>query len=400
MNQFGINRTMLFRPYLTLNDLKADNDLDANMYCFTVDDGKLYKVVNNTVRTMADLFTTINDNTLDTTNGIVSYRDTRTYDHVTFDKFDEYDLSQLTKLNNSNMGVIIGKAFILGEHCHIIVHPEGLADEHGFKRVTVRAVNERNGEEIMRAPLTEVHPMSIKTGDIITISHSPRGFTIVKNNEDVRSLNVAAIITKLTESTTVEGFIPKFGIAVDENTMTGEVARFNIGNERIADSVLPNGKKLIGASMTLQNMFVDGGLTVSGTSNLGTTNVGTLSASSVTVSGAVTINGGTTTQALSTSDVTVRKNGNYSKILFPAIVNDPGFISHYEGNNISYMDFCVSDDDIASDMFRFGFGTAPGSFTSRAYITASGNMGCVNMTASTNISTPKLTLGGWEVTVV
>lgn len=92
--------------------------------------------------------------------------------------------------------------------------------------------------------------------------------------------------------------------------------------------------------------------------------------------GSITIDGGS---------LTLGKSGSWSTINFSAQTNDPGFIKHYENNNVSYMQFSVSDDIIDTDYFSFG-ATPGGTFQEKARITASGKATFVEMTSSENAS--------------
>ena len=74
---------------------------------------------------------------------------------------------------------------------------------------------------------------------------------------------------------------------------------------------------------------------------------------------------------LNTKTITVAKNGNTSRIIFPASANDPGYIDHWEDNNTSNMSFSVSDDRCDGDRFYFG-STPGGNWSTSAFLTTDG----------------------------
>lgn len=68
----------------------------------------------------------------------------------------------------------------------------------------------------------------------------------------------------------------------------------------------------------------------------------------------ITSAGGTFTGNVTVNaTLVVGKVANTSTISFPASSNDPGWIKHAETNNVSIMEFCVSDDASNEDQFRF-----------------------------------------------
>ena len=74
---------------------------------------------------------------------------------------------------------------------------------------------------------------------------------------------------------------------------------------------------------------------------------------------------------LNTKTITVAKNGNTSRIAFPASANDSGYIDHWEDNNTSHMFFSVSDDRCDGDRFYFG-STPGGNWSTSAFLTTDG----------------------------
>jgi hypothetical protein len=72
----------------------------------------------------------------------------------------------------------------------------------------------------------------------------------------------------------------------------------------------------------------------------------------------------------------VAKQGNSSLILFPAQTNDPGYIEHWENNNVSRMRFVNSDDpNTTDDYFEWGAdNSARDSFTARMRLYNSGKL--------------------------
>ena len=74
---------------------------------------------------------------------------------------------------------------------------------------------------------------------------------------------------------------------------------------------------------------------------------------------------------LNTKTITVAKNGNTSRIAFPASANDSGYIDHWEDNNTSHMFFSVSDDRCDGDRFYFG-STPGGNWNTSAFLTTDG----------------------------
>lgn len=74
---------------------------------------------------------------------------------------------------------------------------------------------------------------------------------------------------------------------------------------------------------------------------------------------------------ISVGGVTVNKVSNESTIIFPATVNDSGFITHSETDDVARMKFSISDNNYTSDAFQFG-NTEGGSFTPTFTITSSG----------------------------
>ena len=83
-----------------------------------------------------------------------------------------------------------------------------------------------------------------------------------------------------------------------------------------------------------------------------------------TLSGDLTVGGG---------DLTISKDGYESDIIFLAQTNDPGYIKHYENNNVGIMYFSASDDKTTTDYFSFG-STPGGTYDEGARLTTSGNL--------------------------
>jgi hypothetical protein len=106
----------------------------------------------------------------------------------------------------------------------------------------------------------------------------------------------------------------------------------------------------------------------------GTSRLTVSAANNVTVTGSTTFNSDVTVGG----NVVINKTGNWSYLVFPKQANDPGFIGHYENNNVSEMRFSVSDDADGTDIFTFGAnpGTSSsvnaGTWTEGARITSAG----------------------------
>jgi hypothetical protein len=89
------------------------------------------------------------------------------------------------------------------------------------------------------------------------------------------------------------------------------------------------------------------------------------------------------------NNLTINKTSNWSYLYFPKQTNDPGFIGHYENNNVSEMRFSVSDDPtVDTDFFSFGGNTGAadvingGTWREGARITAAGNARFYNITGT------------------
>lgn len=96
---------------------------------------------------------------------------------------------------------------------------------------------------------------------------------------------------------------------------------------------------------------------------------------------------------LNTKHIVVAKDGRTSIIEFPAVVNDPGFIKHFEDNDTAIMQFSVSDNDEHND--RFSFGSTPnGVFVECASITADGDLNLRKGLVQNNMT---IKLGGKQI---
>ena len=84
----------------------------------------------------------------------------------------------------------------------------------------------------------------------------------------------------------------------------------------------------------------------------------------VTARGATTSTATSFTGGATITGLTIAKSGTDSTITFPAQLNDPGYIKHYESSNTAIMYFNVSDD--ANDYFYFGYTGNPSAFQLRS----------------------------------
>ena len=74
---------------------------------------------------------------------------------------------------------------------------------------------------------------------------------------------------------------------------------------------------------------------------------------------------------ISVGDLTISKVGGVSTINFPATSNDAGYIKHSETNDVSRIQFSISDNNDSNDKCEFG-NTQGGSFTPTFTITSTG----------------------------
>jgi hypothetical protein len=74
---------------------------------------------------------------------------------------------------------------------------------------------------------------------------------------------------------------------------------------------------------------------------------------------------------ISVGDLTISKVGGVSTINFPATSNDAGYIKHSETNDVSKIQFSISDNNDSNDKVEFG-NTQGGSFTPTFTITSTG----------------------------
>lgn len=155
---------------------------------------------------------------------------------------------------------------------------------------------------------------------------------------------------------------PAWNIDVFDNSLrmhSGGTTRFQLTNGGILSGI--NDLRLGDAHIRSNNAFLM--LTVAGEAQQ--IRVGSLlisntynDATHVPTNGAY-IKGNVVVQG----DIAVHKTNNWSNIYFPAQLNDPGYIAHWENNNNSEMRFCVSDDRDQNDFFSWG--STPGGTWSR-----------------------------------
>lgn len=90
---------------------------------------------------------------------------------------------------------------------------------------------------------------------------------------------------------------------------------------------------------------------------------------------------------ISIGDLTVNKISDTSTITFSASANDAGYIKHSETNDVSRMQFNISDNNDSIDKFEFG-NTEGGSFVPRFTIDANGTTNVKSSVTATNFIGP------------
>ncbi|MGL6132179.1 MAG: hypothetical protein ACRCZ9_11270, partial [Fusobacteriaceae bacterium] len=330
MNQFALNRNLLLRSYRTTEDMRTDMNLDVGMHCLTISDGKFYKIVNNTFSDNMK-FKSHDTRCLEPESGLISHKDTKSYNYVLFDGYEKYKNVTITKLNNSNIGIIVAEMETLGVEVNVVVYPQGIKKPDGYNKVCIRLVEKETGEELMILDFDNVAPVSLFTGDTITISKTIEGFIFNKNDMNKKVVSIQKLKDAISSVTEVLNLKPRVGILLDNYSDAGYVARLGFGRvEYIVDTILSNGKKAIGAHFIVDDLTIDKTLTVSGTSSLKATTVdgtlgvtgntslgGTLGVTGVSSLKATTVDGtlgvtGTSSLKATTVDGTLGVTGNTS----------------------------------------------------------------------------------------